>query len=106
MVLGERLVDAQGEAHRMAGLLSVQTSFAKRKMTLGYRDATLADDCALGRKGARLRGHEFHYATIVAPGEDAPLAFAADAYGSAPAPTGSRRGLVTGSFFHCIAGAP
>ncbi len=106
MVLGEVLVDAQGEAHAMAGLLSVRTSFAKRKMTLGYRDAVLAENCALGRKGARLRGHEFHYATIVAPGADAPFAFAADAYGAAPAPTGSRRGRVTGSFFHCIAEAP
>jgi cobyrinic acid a,c-diamide synthase len=105
MALGDLLIDAQGEAHRMAGLLSVQISFAKRKMTLGYRDATLAEDCAIGRKGARLRGHEFHYATIVAPGEDPPFAFAVDAYGSHPSPSGSRRGFVTGSFFHCIAGA-
>ncbi len=103
MVLGESLTDAQGVVHPMGGLLSVQTSFAKRKMTLGYRDVTLLADCALGPKGHRFRGHEFHYASIVALGADEPMALAADAYGGAPAPAGSRRGLVSGSFFHCVA---
>jgi cobyrinic acid a,c-diamide synthase len=106
MVLGEALTDAAGEIHKMAGLLSVETSFAKRKMTLGYRDATLLADCALGRAGQKLRGHEFHYASIVTLGADAPMALAADAYGGAPAPSGSRRGKVSGGFFHCIAEAP
>ncbi|NBU15248.1 MAG: cobyrinic acid a,c-diamide synthase, partial [Alphaproteobacteria bacterium] len=31
-----------------------------------------------------------------------PFATVIDAYGSAPAPSGSRRGHVTGSFFHAI----
>ena len=34
--------------------LSVETSFAKRKMTLGYRDATLLADCALGARRAKI----------------------------------------------------
>jgi cobyrinic acid a,c-diamide synthase len=106
MVLGETLTDAEGKSHAMAGLLSVRTSFAQRKMTLGYRDAKLLADCALGRAGQRLRGHEFHYASIVALGDDAPMALAADAYGGAPQPSGSRRGNVSGGFFHCIAEAP
>jgi len=106
MVLGEALTDAAGEIHKMAGLLSVETSFAKRKMTLGYRDATLLADCALGRAGQKLRGHEFHYASIVTLGADSAMALAADAYGGAPAPSGSRRGNVSGGFFHCIAEAP
>jgi cobyrinic acid a,c-diamide synthase len=103
MVLGATLTDAEGQVHVMAGLLSVETSFARRKMTLGYRDAKLLADCALGRAGQRMRGHEFHYASIVALGADEAMALAVDAYGGAPAPTGSRRGLVSGSFFHCIA---
>ena len=105
MVLGESLDDADGVTHEMLGLLSVRTSFAKRKMQLGYRDVTLADDTVLGNSGDRLRGHEFHYATILDKGSDAPLVFASDAYGAAPEPAGSRRGSVTGSFFHVIAGA-
>ena len=87
MALGESLVDASGVEHAMAGLLSVRTSFARRRMTLGYREARLAADCALGQEGALLRGHEFHYATIADPGSDEPFAFVTDAYG-APATAG------------------
>jgi cobyrinic acid a,c-diamide synthase len=105
MALGESLVDAAGVAHPMAGLLGVTTNFAERRMTLGYREARIAADCALGAKGALLRGHEFHYATIVATGGDDPFAFVRDVYGAPPAPAGSRRGRVTGSFFHAIAEA-
>jgi cobyrinic acid a,c-diamide synthase len=105
MALGESLIDASGVAHPMAGLLGVETSFEKRRMTLGYREARIASDCALGAEGALLRGHEFHYATIVASGADDPFAFVRDVYGGPEAPSGSRRGRVTGSFFHVIAGA-
>src|SRR5574337_427947 len=105
MALGEALVDASGAAHAMAALLGVRTSFAKRRMTLGYREARLAAACALGPAGAVLRGHEFHYATVVACGDDEPFAFVADAYGALRALAGSRRGRVTGSFFHVIAEA-
>lgn len=103
MVLGKSLIDAEGASHAMAGLLSVETSFAKRKMNLGYRNAVLAADGPLGRAGQSLSGHEFYYASIVAPGEDLPFAVVTDPHGSAPAPAGSRRGQVTGSFFHAIA---
>ena len=103
MALGESLIDASGVAHPMAGLLGVETSFEKRRMTLGYREARIASDCALGTAGMVLRGHEFHYATIVASGADDPFAFVRDVYGAPEAPSGSRRGRVTGSFFHVIA---
>ena len=103
MVLGEALTDAQGIAHEMVGLLGIATSFAKRKMTLGYREIELAAGGALGPAGARFRGHEFHYSTIADAGADAPFALAGDAYGATPTPSGSRRGRVTGSYFHVIA---
>lgn len=105
MVLGRALTDAQGVAHPMADLLGVATSFAKRKLHLGYREAELIADGCLGRAGARLRGHEFHYASIEGLGDDAPLAMVRDAHGGVPAAMGSRRGLVSGSFFHVIAAA-
>ena len=105
MALGQSLTDASGVAYPMAGLLGVRTSFEKRRMTLGYREARIASSCALGAKDALLRGHEFHYATVVADGDDDPLAFVRDVYGAPEAPSGSRRGRVTGSFFHVIAEA-
>ena len=103
MVLGESMVDAAGQEHRMAALLSVRTSFAKRKLHLGYRDVELLASGALGPRGAHLRGHEFHYAIVTCLGDDLPFAMVQDAYGSSPSASGSRRANVTGSFFHCIA---
>ena len=51
MVLGEALEDADGVSHRMAGLLGHATSFAKRKLHLGYRQARLLADSPLGQSG-------------------------------------------------------
>ncbi len=102
MVLGEGLTDAKGARHEMAGLLGLETSFARRRMHLGYRRAELAVDMPGHGPGTQLRGHEFHYATIVAQ-PDPPLAAVRDANGAEVAETGSRRGRVTGTFFHLIA---
>jgi cobyrinic acid a,c-diamide synthase len=104
MVLGQSLTDQAGVAHRMAGLLGASFSFAKRKLHLGYRQARLAETHPLGTKDTLLRGHEFHYATLDAksPAEP-PFAFVQDAHGGPEQAEGTRRGKVTGSFFHVIA---
>ena len=102
MVLGESLVDAAGARHAMANLLPLDTSFASRKLHLGYREATLSRDGPLGATGTVLRGHEFHYATILRE-EGEPFATVQDAHGSAPVRAGLRSGTVSGSFFHLIA---
>jgi cobyrinic acid a,c-diamide synthase len=104
MVLGTGLVDAAGTRHAMTGLLGLETSFAKRRMHLGYRLADLAVPIPGHPAQSRLRGHEFHYASILAQ-PDAPLATVRDATGTAVAETGSHRGRVTGTFFHMIAEA-
>lgn len=102
MLLGRRLVDEAGASHRMMGLLPVETSFATRKLQLGYRDLRLAGDGPLGRAGTAFRGHEFHYATILAEGDGDALFAAADAEGRGLGATGRRRGPVFGSFMHLI----
>lgn len=101
MVLGRSLIDAEGASHEMAGLLDLTTSFAKRKLHLGYRRARLAAGHCLGQEDQLLRGHEFHYATIVEE-TGAPFAFARDAYSETDTPAGLRKGNVSGSFFHLI----
>ncbi|NEU96535.1 cobyrinate a,c-diamide synthase [Bradyrhizobium uaiense] len=103
MVLGTALTDAEGVHHAMAGLLGLETSYAKRRMHLGYRRAELAAPMPGHGFGARLRGHEFHYSTIIAQ-PDTPLAVVRDATGAIVAETGSWRGNATGTFFHLIAG--
>jgi cobyrinic acid a,c-diamide synthase len=103
MVLGEGLEDAQGTRHTMAGLLGHATSFAARHLHLGYRQARLLVDGVLGRAGSTIRGHEFHYATLVSPGIDSAFLEMTDAQGQPLAFAGGRRGHVSGTFFHAIA---
>jgi cobyrinic acid a,c-diamide synthase len=105
MVLGEGLEDAEGNRHAMAGLLSHETSFAKRHLQLGYRAAKLSATCPLGSSGETVRGHEFHYASLTEPGSDAPVAELFDAEDSSLGGTGGHRGHVTGTFFHVVASA-
>ncbi len=109
MAMGEAIIAKDGTRHRMAGLLGLVTSFEARKMHLGYRNATLAQGVPGHATGSALRGHEFHYSTILSQ-PDAPLAAVTDATGAAVPETGSTRlqtggGLSTGTFFHLIAGA-
>jgi cobyrinic acid a,c-diamide synthase len=103
MVLGESLEDGAGIAHRMAGLLGHATSFARPKLHLGYREARILAASPLGEAGTRFRGHEFHYASLVAEGSDEPLLELADGEGRKLGAAGGRRGHVTGTFFHAIA---
>ncbi len=103
MVLGRSITDADGIEHPMLGLLGHKTSFAKRAMNLGYRQARLLHDCAIGRAGDTVRGHEFHYARVTDAGSDTALAEIADGGGTVLGPSGARRGHVSGTFFHAIA---
>jgi cobyrinic acid a,c-diamide synthase len=102
MVLGDTLTDADGEIHLMAGLLPVATSFAKPTRHLGYRIARLLTTGPLGGEGTRFRGHEFHYASVIAEGSADPLFAVTDSSGNDLGRVGLRRGSVCGSFIHLI----
>jgi cobyrinic acid a,c-diamide synthase len=101
MVLGRTLVDAAGAPHAMAGLLPVTTSFAARRLSLGYRRVKLAGRGPLGAAGTAFRGHEFHYATVTDEGGP-PLFDALDAQNQSLGPMGGRHGAVFGSFIHLV----
>ena len=101
MCLGEALIDKDGKAHKMAGLLPVTTSFAKRKLHLGYRK--------LSQNGAlpwpkNLRGHEFHYSTLESQQAGENLFHAQNSQGEELAPMGLRIGNIMGSYAHVIDG--
>ena len=106
MVLGQAIEDAGGVVHPMAGLLGHATSFARRRLVLGYREARLTAASGFGPAGTVLRGHEFHYASLSDAGSDAPLATLRDAGGAELGAAGGRRGHASGSFFHAIANSP
>ncbi len=107
MSLGAALIDAQGASHEMLNLLPLITSFAERKLHLGYRRLTplisSEPDCS-AFFSRPLIGHEFHYASIVS--EDLTRAdrlfAAADAVGASQGDIGLRQGKTMGSFAHII----
>jgi len=102
MVLGRGIEDAGGRRHAMAGLLPVETSFARPRLHLGYRRVTWRGEMPFAKAGEAHVGHEYHHATLLGPEGD-PIADALDAEGRAIGALGSRTGQVTGSFFHLVA---
>jgi cobyrinic acid a,c-diamide synthase len=102
MALGRALEDAHGRTHQMAGLLPLETSFVRPRLTLGYRRVEMLADNPLGPAGSGFRGHEFHYARQVAIGEESPLFGCWDAGGRDLGGAGLRVGSVMGSFVHLI----
>jgi cobyrinic acid a,c-diamide synthase len=56
----------------------------------------------LGAAGSAFKGHEFHYATVLEEGDEAPLFACRDAMGGDLGTVGAARGRVMGSFVHLI----
>jgi cobyrinic acid a,c-diamide synthase len=102
MVLGDALIDAKGQSHAMAGLLPLTTSFATRKLHLGYRQLSPLT----GPWTKPLRGHEFHYSSLENEGKADRLFKASGANGEDLGSIGLRRGMVMGSYAHIICEAP
>ena len=99
MLLGEGLIDAEGARHRMLGFLPVETSFAEKKRSLGYRRVTGAPDSPFPGSYA---AHEFHYSTVARQGAGTALFSAEDALGNDLGPAGLVSGNVCGSYMHLI----
>lgn len=98
MVLGEGIEDKNRTFHKMLGLLKLQTSFAKRKLHLGYRKLDVIDAPLFG---ANFAAHEFHYTSAVKE-EGQPLFVARDALDTKLGNVGLRNGHVMGSYMHII----
>lgn len=105
MVLGDAIIDKSGQRHQMAGLLPVTTSFARRKLTLGYR--TLHHNSNLPWPKL-LKAHEFHFSVVENDTENTKpkwadsLFDATDTNGKPLAEMGLRHGKVMGSYAHVI----
>jgi cobyrinic acid a,c-diamide synthase len=102
MALGEHLIDRQGQAHAMAGLLPVTTSFAEPRLHLGYRRMRLLAPSPLGQSGTTYCGHEFHYAGLLESGGAPALFEVTDARGQPLQPVGAQVGTAAASFLHLI----
>ncbi|MCX6900424.1 MAG: cobyrinate a,c-diamide synthase [Verrucomicrobia bacterium] len=65
MYLAEGIETISGERHALLGLLPAWTRMCPRRKSLGYVEVTLSRDSLWGKRGERLRGHEFHYSELV-----------------------------------------
>lgn len=65
MYLCEKMGNMDGEMFPMTGCLPFSTRMLDRLRTLGYREVTLSRSTLLGPAGQVMRGHEFHYSTLV-----------------------------------------
>ena len=107
MVLGEALIDADGASHAMAGLLPLETSFADKKLSLGYRHVSVLGETGLFEPGfPRFVAHEFHYSVILREDETSKgaqrLFGCIDSLGQTLPQAGLRCGRVMGSYMHLI----
>ncbi|MGM0760975.1 MAG: cobyrinate a,c-diamide synthase [Thermodesulfobacteriota bacterium] len=59
------LWDQDGQAYPMLGLFSFQARMDSRLRALGYREVELREATLLGPAGTLIRGHEFHYSSIM-----------------------------------------
>ncbi len=73
MFLCKSLSAMDGTAsYPMAGCFDLHVQMSRRLRSLGYREITLTRDTIIGRKGMKLRGHEFHYSSLQSSEMDVP----------------------------------
>jgi cobyrinic acid a,c-diamide synthase len=77
MYLGRTLTDGEGRSWDMCGALPVHTGMGARVQRLGYVEATTLAAGPLGPQGTVLRGHEFHWSSVVREEASLPCAYAA-----------------------------
>jgi cobyrinic acid a,c-diamide synthase len=100
MYLTQAIRDFEGLAHEMVGLFPAEAVMRKPGLTLGYREIELAKPCVIGSVGLKVRGHEFHYSSLVSKG---PLDYACavtDAKEQPRTPDGLVRGNTVALYAH------
>ncbi len=98
MVLGEALIDKQGNKHKMSGLLPITSFMNNPKRVLGYRYLSHKSPLPFAKN---LKGHEFHYSYCSK--SDLPSLFnAKDSYGEILPDMGVVKGNIMGSYAHVI----
>jgi cobyrinic acid a,c-diamide synthase len=92
MYLGHHIINAQGLAFPMVGVLACDTSMEAAKLTLGYRTVEW--------KGLVIKGHEFHYSQLANHGLAPEPARITSAKGASVPVQLYRQGNVLASYVH------
>ncbi len=58
-------MDDASTIYPMTGCFPFTAAMSKKMRSLGYREITLEADCPVGKKGDTLKGHEFHYSSLI-----------------------------------------
>ena len=67
--LSESLKTTDGVTYAMAGVLPLSIQMTAKLVRFGYVTVEFTEDCLLGIKGTTVRGHSFHYSSIVSRGD-------------------------------------
>ncbi|MBI5316299.1 MAG: cobyrinate a,c-diamide synthase [Nitrospirae bacterium] len=100
MYLTQAIRDFAGTSYDMVGLFPAETVMQKSDLTLGYRTVELSRDCVLGASGTTVRGHEFHYSTMVLKGIPSYACVLRDAQGNSKGQDGLSVGNTMALYTH------
>ena len=64
MYLVDEFITSAGNRFPMCGILNGTGRMTNRLQNFGYKEVCLDKDCILGKKGTKMKGHEFHWSTI------------------------------------------
>jgi cobyrinic acid a,c-diamide synthase len=69
MYLAEDLQTRDGRHHAMASVLPLAVEMLDRLEGFGYTEVRVLETCPIASRGARLRGHSFHYSRVTRAGD-------------------------------------
>ena len=64
MYLQRNLRTLDGREHAMVGVFDGSAVMQPKRVALGYVEVEIAQECLLGTRGTRFRGHQFRYSTV------------------------------------------
>ncbi len=101
MYLMQEIHDMDGNVYPMAGIYPVGARMEKKLKALGYREVVTQKESILGPADTKVRGHEFHYSSILEKGTMPDAIYRmSDRKSSAKGPEGFRKQNVLGSYVH------
>jgi cobyrinic acid a,c-diamide synthase len=100
MLLGETLTLRDGRTFAMSGVLPIAFKMTERLVHFGYAEVEMVEDCLLGERGTRIRGHSFHYSSAEAASELKTAYRVRYSLSGREEQEGYTRGNVLGSYIH------
>jgi cobyrinic acid a,c-diamide synthase len=100
MYLSEELTTLDGRTHKMAAVLPLAIEMLNRLDGFGYTEVELLENCLIGERGSRLRGHSFHYSHVTRSGDVARRYRSRQVLTGAENYEGYCRGNVLASYIH------